>query len=216
MAQQPIQYIITIDKNVVNEMPVVTYEGQIHIIDSVSQVAGAVRALRQAPIVGFDTETRPSFKRGEMHKVSLMQLSTLTHCFLFRLKHTGMPAPLKDYLEDAGCLKVGLSTHDDFKVLHRVYAFEPAGFVELQELVKRYEIGDLGLQKVFAILFQQKISKSQRLTNWDAARLTEAQQHYAALDAWACIRIYERLTSGQFDPLASPYRHVVEPPTTSD
>jgi ribonuclease D len=127
-----------------------------------------------------------------------------------------MPAPLKDYLEDAGCLKVGLSTHDDFKVLHRVYAFEPAGFVELQELVKRYEIGDLGLQKVFAILFQQKISKSQRLTNWDAARLTEAQQHYAALDAWACIRIYERLTSGQFDPLASPYRHVVEPPTTSD
>ena len=85
MAQQPIQHIITIDKNVVNEMPVVTYEGQIHIIDSVSQVAGAVRALRQAPIVGFDTETRPSFKRGEMHKVSLMQLSTLTHCFLFRL-----------------------------------------------------------------------------------------------------------------------------------
>ena len=204
-------YTISIDKAIINDLPIVNFTGRIHIIDKISMVSSAVAALRKAPVVGFDTETRPSFKRGEQHHVALLQLSSLTDCFLFRLKHTGMPSPLKAYMEDARCLKVGLSTHDDFNALHRSFEFTPDGFVELQHMVTKFDISDLSLQKIFAIIFGQKISKSQRLTNWEAPQLTEAQQHYAAIDAWACARIYEHLSQGHFDPLASPYRHAVVP-----
>jgi ribonuclease D len=120
-----------------------------------------------------------------------------------------MPESLKNYLEDASCAKVGLSTHDDFNVMHRSYDFTPAGFIELQEMVKQYNIAELGLQKLYSILFNEKISKGQRLTNWEVTELSPSQQRYAATDAWACLRIYHRLTDGSFDPELSPYKHEI-------
>ena len=200
-------YVVSIDKPVINEMPLVTFEGRIHVIDAISRVKSAVTALRKSPIVGFDTETRPSFKRGERHKVSLLQLSTDSDAFLFRLHHTGLPAPLKRFLEDETVIKVGLSTTDDFHQLERLEKLHPAGFVELQQLVKQYAISDMSLQKIYAILFGEKISKNQQLSNWEAPQLSEAQQHYAAIDAWACTRIYRHLVSGRFIPEQSPYYH---------
>lgn len=200
-------YAISIDKQTINQMPVVTFPGRIHVIYAVSQVKSAVMALRSAHIVGFDTETRPSFKRGEHHKVALLQLSTDTDAFLFRANHMGIPAPLKDFLEDKTITKVGLSTTDDFHQLAHVSDAHPAGFVELQQLVKQFDIADMSLQKIYAILFQQKISKGQQLTNWEAPQLSEAQQRYAAIDAWACLRIYNYLKTGQFVPEESPYYH---------
>ncbi len=200
--------VVSIDKPTINEMPRVTFPGHIHIINAISQVKSAVVALRTAPIVGFDTETRPCFHRGERHSIALLQLSTESDAFLFRLNKTGVPEPLRQYLEDKNCIKVGLSTTDDFHQLSRICeGLKPAGFVELQQVVKQYNITDMGLQKIYAILFQQKISKSQQLTNWEAPQLTEAQQQYAAIDAWACIRIYEYLQRGQFVPEDSPYYH---------
>lgn len=200
-------YVVSIDKQVINEMPLVNFTGRIHVIDAVSQVKSAVVALRTASVVGFDTETRPSFKRGERHKAALLQLSTDSDAFLFRLNKTGLPSPLKRFLEDRSIVKVGLSTSDDFHQLDRLSEVHPKGFVELQQLVKQYEIADMSLQKIFAILFRQKISKNQQLTNWEAPQLTEAQQRYAAIDAWACLRIYRCLLAGDFVPQDSPFWH---------
>ena len=149
-------HVVSIDKQDVNQMPHVTFHGRIHIINSISQVKSAVTALRTSPIAGFDTETRPSFKRGEHHNVALLQLSTESDAFLIRLNRTGIPAPLKQYLEDPGIIKVGLSTTDDFHQLTRICDIHPAGFVELQQLVKQYGIADMSLQKIYAILFQHK------------------------------------------------------------
>ena len=200
-------HVVTIDKQTVNQMPLVTFPGRIHIISSIPQVKSAVTALRTSPIAGFDTETRPSFKRGERHRVALLQLSTESDAFLIRLNKTGITEPLKQYLEDPGIIKVGLSTTDDFHQLTRLCDIHPAGFIELQQLVKEYDIADMSLQKIYAILFKQKISKGQQLTNWEAPALTDAQQRYAAIDAWACLRIYQHLQAGAFIPEQSPYWH---------
>ena len=200
-------HVVSIDKQTVTQMPIVNFDGHIHVIDAISQVKSAVRALRTSAIVGFDTETRPCFRRGEHHNVALLQLSTLDDAFLFRINKTGIPQPLKEYLEDESCTKIGLSTTDDFHQLTRVCDVHPAGFIELQQLVKQYQITEMGLQKIYAILFQQKISKGQQLSNWEAQHLTEAQQRYAAIDAWACLRIYNHLLAGNFVPEESPYWH---------
>ena len=200
-------HIVSIDKKIINQMPVVAFPGHIHVISTVSQVKSAVNALRTSSIVGFDTETRPCFRRGERHPIALLQLSTPSDAFLFRLNKTGVPEPLKQYLEDETCIKVGLSTSDDFHQLASICDCHPAGFIELQQLVKQYSITDMSLQKIFAILFQMKISKGQQLTNWEASTLTDAQQRYAAIDAWACLKIYEYLRSGAFIPEQSPYWH---------
>lgn len=202
-------YIVSIEKQDINKMPTVYYPGRIHIINAISQVENAVATLRASGIIGFDTETRPCFRRGERHSVALLQLATDSDAFLFRVNKTGIPAPLKEFLEDSDCVKIGLSTTDDFHQLARVSDVQPDGFVELQQLVKQYSIQDMSLQKIYAILFQQKISKNQQLTNWEAPQLTEAQQRYAAIDAWACMKIYQYLMSGAFIPEQSPFWHEV-------
>ena len=200
-------YIVSIDKQTINQMPIVSFPGRIHVIYAPSQVKSAVMALRSASIVGFDTETRPSFKRGERHNVALLQLSTTSDAFLFRINNTGIPAPLKEFIEDKSITKVGLSTTDDFHQLARVCDAHPNGFVELQQLVKQFRITDMSLQKIYAILFQEKISKGQQLSNWEAPQLTDAQKRYAAIDAWACLSIYNHLKDGHFTPQDSPYYH---------
>ena len=199
--------IISIEKTAINQMPLVEFQGHIHIIDAISQVKSAVTALRTATMVGFDTETRPCFRRGERHSVALLQLSTDSDAFLFRLNKTGIPEVLKQFLEDEQVIKVGLSTTDDFHQLTRISDIKPAGFIELQQLVKQYLITDMSLQKIYAIIFHHKISKGQQLTNWEAPQLTDAQQRYAAIDAWACLHIYEYLQDGNFVPEQSPYYH---------
>ena len=200
-------YAVSIDKETINAMPRVSFQGRIHVIDAISQVRSAVAVLRTAGVVGFDTETRPCFKRGERHNAALIQLSTDTDAFLFRINKTGIPNHLKALLEDPGYIKAGLSTSDDFHQLTRLTDVRPDGFVELQQMVKQFEITDMSLQKIYAILFHQKISKNQQLSNWEAAELTEAQQSYAAIDAWACLRIYDYLKDGNFIPTESPFYH---------
>lgn len=199
-------YKIAINKEQVNTMPVISFGGQIVVVDSMATVNAAIETLRKYPLVGFDTETRPSFKRGVLHKMALMQISAPDICFLFRINKIGLPLKLKEYLQDPSCHKVGLSLHDDWNVLHRKYDVVPQGFTDVQTLVPQFHIADTGLQKLFAILFEQKISKSQQLTNWEADTLTKAQQLYAATDAWACIKIYECLSGNEFDPELSPYK----------
>ena len=200
---------IAISKETVNSMPVVEYPGGIStitVVDTPAMAKVALRELTRAKIVGFDTETRPSFTRGRLHKVALMQLSTADHCYLFRLNKLGISEGLRKFLEDPEIIKVGLSVHDDFSVMRRLVSdLDPQGFIDLQEYVKYFHINDISLQKVYAIVFQEKISKNQRLTNWEAPTLTEQQQIYAAIDAWACLRLYRTLRSGEYNPDESPY-----------
>lgn len=200
---------IAISKDTVAEMPVVEFPGGISaitVVDTVSAARTALRDLTRAKIVGFDTETRPSFTRGRYHKVALMQLSTEDRCYLFRLNKIGITQALREFLEDPEIIKIGLSVHDDFSVMRRLLNdLDPQGFIDLQEYVKYFHINDISLQKIYAIVFQKKISKNQRLTNWEAATLTEQQQIYAAIDAWACLRLYRALRSGEFKPEESPF-----------
>ena len=197
-------------------MPTMTYPGAITVVDSAAVAHQAIRVLKKERMVGFDTETRPSFKKGRVHNAALMQISTENRCFLFRLNKIGICAELKEFLENPDVLKIGLSVHDDFNVLRRTTPLEPQGFVDLQHLVRKYDITDISLQKIYAIVFGERISKSQRLTNWEADTLSPAQQAYASLDAWACLNLYKYFESGSFDPVSSPYRHIAEPPQSAE
>lgn len=188
------------------EMPPVAFDGPITIVETAEQLDSALADLCAHPLVGFDTETKPSFKKGCVNKVALMQLSTDTHNYLIRLNKLGIPAALSAFLENPAVTKVGLSVHDDFSVMRRTEPLEPQGFVELQHYVRDFCISDSSLQKIYAIVFGQRISKKQRLTNWEADKLTPQQQAYAALDSWACLHIYRYLSEGRFDPSSSPYR----------
>lgn len=197
---------IAISKETVAEMPVVDCPVGITVVDTVELARVALRELTRARVVGFDTETRPSFHRGRLHNVALMQLSTDSHCFLFRINKIGISEHMRQFLEDPEIIKIGLSVHDDFSVMRRlVDDIDPQGFIDLQDYVRFFHINDISLQKIYAIVFGEKISKNQRLSNWEATELSEQQQKYAAIDAWACLRLYRTLRSGGFHPDESPY-----------
>ena len=184
----------TITKAEIAQMPKVFFEGRIFVVYTEEDAEKAVSYLKTQTIVGVDTETRPSFKRGLTHKVALLQIATSDTCFLFRLNRIGMPESLQEFLA-GDVLKIGLSLKDDFMMLRRrkdVHA-EEGNWIELQDYVGRFGIEDRSLQKIYANLFGQKISKSQRLSNWEAETLTESQMKYAATDAWACVEIYNCL-----------------------
>lgn len=204
---------ISITKDQVAEMPVVNLPGgsrDITVVDSSAKAKMAVRALSKCSHIGFDTETKPTFQRGgHMHKVALLQLSTDDHHFLFRLTVPGIFEIVRPLLENPDVIKVGLSVHDDYNALRRRGEINPAGFLDLQDYVRTFHVTDISLQKIYAIVFGGRISKSQRLTNWEAPSLTVQQQIYAALDAWACLRLYKYIRSGQFRPTESPFYHSV-------
>ncbi len=186
-------FVPNISKEEVNELPVVIYQGGISLIEDSAAAQEAIKELQKADLIGIDTETKPSFTRGQYHKVALIQLAVEDHCYLFRLNKIPFPAELGELLSNPNVRKVGLALRDDFAGLNRLFRFKPDNVIDLQAIVKNYGILELGLQKIFAIIFQQKISKSQRLTNWESPELTEQQQRYAATDAWAVLRIYQEL-----------------------
>ncbi len=181
------------EKAKISSLPQVVFQGRIFVITTAHDAEKAVNYLLTMPVLGVDTETRPSFKKGSSYKVSLLQVSTYDTCFLFRLNRTGLTPAVRRLLEDTTVPKIGLSLHDDFNSLHRIGAFMPGNFIDLQEHVREIGIEDLSLQKLYANMFGERISKTQRLTNWEAETLNERQKQYAAIDAWACIRLYEEL-----------------------
>ena len=187
------QYPAKIDKDVVRELPVAQTDCEIEIIDSANEVATAVDCLMQEEVVGFDTETKPSFTHGKSNKIALMQISTAKKCFLFRLQMIGKSEALKNFLENEKIKKIGLALHGDLRNLRVWDKFTPKIFIDLQKIVIKYGIEELGLQRIYAIIFGKKISKSQQLSNWEAKILNQAQQIYAATDAWACREIYLKL-----------------------
>lgn len=186
-------YAHTISKEAISELQIEEFNGRIIQVITEKDAIKAVDYLNQFARVGFDTETRPSFKKGQRYKVSLMQIATEDTCFLFRLNYIDIPPALAKFLQCRNIQKIGLSLKDDFGAIRKRADVTPENFLDLQSYVGKFGIEDASLQKIYAILFNKKISKGQRLTNWDADILTESQQKYAALDAWACLKIYNLL-----------------------
>lgn len=195
----------TIDKKVIAEMPGEIFPGRITVINSDIDARKALRFLQTQKMVGIDTETRPSFRKGQHNKVALVQISTDDQAFLFRVNKFGIIEEMVNFFENGDVTKVGLSLRDDFNQMHGLCEFEPKGFVDLQNVVGDYGIIDASLQKIYAIVFSRRISKGQQLTNWEAENLTEAQCRYGATDAWACLKLIKAFESGEFDVTKCPY-----------
>lgn len=182
-----------IAKDLVHWMPLVAFDGETFVINKLEQVPEAMQYLNAQTIVGVDTETRPSFVRGQHFPVALVQIATEQRCYLFQLNHIGMPESLAEFFANPAIMKVGLAFKDDLNGLRRRRNFQPGNCVDVQHIVGEYGILDLGLQKIFAIIFGKKISKSQQLTNWENVVLTPEQARYASTDAWATLLIYKEL-----------------------
>ena len=181
------------DKQQIANLPKEEFRGRIFTITTERDAEKAVNYLMSQPILGFDNETRPTFKRNVSHQVALLQVATYDTCFLFRLNQLGLPNSIVRLLEDTNITKVALSWKDDTHMLQLRRKYKSGKFIDIQDEVGRIGIEDHSLQKIYANLFGKMISKRQQLSNWEADILSDAQKAYAALDAWACIHIYDEI-----------------------
>ncbi len=188
-----------IDKKELVNYPLYGFSGDIVLVDNYSEIKKSARILRTADVLGFDTETKPSFRKGRGNKVALLQLSDKKTAYLFRLNSIGLPDEIAGILADRSIIKAGVAVHDDIKALKALNYFKEEGFVELQDYVKEFGIESSGLQKLSAIILGFRISKRQQVTNWETPELSGAQMVYAATDAWVCYEIYKKL--GNIIPL---------------
>ena len=211
-------YRISITPEEIDKLGLASFPGKIKVIDTVGlDFIGAVRYLKRQKILGFDTESMPCFSPDQPHYgVSLLQLSGREKAFLFRIKLMGgIPKPLRAILSNPGIIKVGAAVNDDVRGLEKHHDFPPRGFVDLQKMVWEYGIKDKAVKKMAAIILGIRISKTQQLSNWEAETLSEAQQAYAATDAWVCREMYLKLLSSPKHPL-TPEQMMPNPPKNSD
>lgn len=187
-------YIANISNEEVSALETVHFDGRIEVVETVDALAKACKDLAKQSIIGFDTETRPSFKAGVTNKVALLQLSTQECCYLIRLNKLALVRELLSILSNDNIIKVGADVRNDIAALNKLRHFTARGFVDLQSEVPKYGIEDKSLRKISGIVLGKKVSKAQRLSNWEAKQLTPQQQMYAATDAWVCIEIYNKLT----------------------
>lgn len=194
---------VSISPEKIAALELASFPGEIVVVDAEDEVfAQAVRYLKKQKVLGFDTETRPTFS-PDQHSTgtALLQLSGSGKAFLFRLKKCGLPRSLASILANPGILKVGAATLDDVRGLQKITKFAPKGFVDLQNMVWEYGIRDKSVKKMTAIILGVKISKAQQLSNWEAEKLSESQQKYAATDAWVCREMYLKLQASEKNPL---------------
>lgn len=190
----------TIDNDTVAALPAARFPGRIVIVDREEQVDAACEELLRHRVIGFDTETRPSFRAGVSYKVALLQLSTEDTCYLFRLSHIRLSNRILKILGSRQILKIGADVAGDIRSLHALRLFHADGFIDLQREASRWGIEEKSLRKLSAIVLGKRVSKAQRLSNWEAEILTEQQREYAATDAWVCIQILSALErSGKVD-----------------
>ncbi len=183
-----------ITKEDINLLPLDKYEGRVILIDQEKQLKAAFEHISTAQYVGFDTETKPVFVKGETNEVSLLQIALKDAVYLIRIHLTGFGAEIIEFFENENIKKLGVGLRDDLIFLRRIKEFEPRGFVELNELVNQLDIEANGLRKLTAIILGFRISKNAQVSNWEAPQLNEKQVVYAATDAWVCLEMYEKLT----------------------
>ena len=193
-----------LSKEELHAFPIKKFSGEIYLIDDFKNLNKAIDILKEQTVLGFDTETRPAFKKGVFNNVALIQLSTQNQAFLFRINKIGLPDALIDVLTDESIIKVGAAIRDDLKALKKINPFTPSSFIDLQNYVKYFGIESYSLQKMSAIVLGFRISKSQQLSNWETTELTKAQMVYAATDAWVSLEIYLKLKN---NPVKNNPRH---------
>ena len=195
MDEEEEKELIKISKIELNELPLIIFDGKIHCVRSDKDISYALKTLKKSKVIGFDTETRPNFKKGvsNSNKVALLQLATLNDAFLFKLHDVKLIEDIFAILSDKKIVKIGAAVHDDIKALNKLKPFTPNNFVDLQKIVEQYGIGDKSLRKLTGIILKQRLSKTQQLSNWEREELDVGQQNYAATDAWVCVRIYNEL-----------------------
>ncbi|WP_425391903.1 3'-5' exonuclease [Ekhidna sp.] len=182
-----------ITKEDIRALPLLAFEGEIHTLDSEEECNRAIQQLRKFDVVGFDTEKKPTFNKGEYNHTAMVQLSTMENAYLFRLNNMGYPTSLFNYMADESILKLGISIDDDLKDLNRARKFKPKNFTDLNDVVKELGVKHMGVKKLAAIFLDSRISKNQQVSNWEAEKLTPSQEKYAATDAWICLAIYKKL-----------------------
>lgn len=200
---------ISISPEEIGVLELASFDGKIIVIDSPGkQLDEAVAYLRKQSILGFDTETRPTFSPDQhANGTALLQLSGPDRAYLIRLKKTGLPRSLSSILSRGNILKVGAATQDDVRGLQKICNFTPGGFIDLQSIVWEYGIRDKSVKKMAAIILGVKISKAQQLSNWEAENLSDSQMRYAATDAWICREMYIKLIGSKKNPLSQEQLH---------
>ena len=191
-------YPESISKEELQGLPLLTFQGKIHLIEDNATAKQCIKSLSKAAVLGFDTEKKPTFHKGSYHPTALVQLSTHEEAFLFRINKIGIPAGLISIFEDQKIKKVGVSIRDDVQELQKVTEFKPGGFVELLDITQSIGIKKSGVRNLSGIFLRQRVSKNQQTSNWENEILTKAQQLYAAADAWVPYTIYTMLDSKGF------------------
>jgi ribonuclease D len=188
---------ISIDE--IKNLELRSFNGEIVLVENINDFRHAIKRFENSKVLGFDTETRPSFRKGRKNRVSLLQLSGKNFSCLFRINKIGIPDELRDILASPDIVKAGVAIHDDLRFLGQIRKFQPAGFIDLQKFVKDFGIESSGLKKLTAIILGFRISKNQQVTDWEAVTLSEPQKVYAATDAWVCYEIYTKLLNCKRD-----------------
>jgi ribonuclease D len=186
----------TISTEELNQLPLKAFDGKVHVLTEAEKLSKIYKEIEKHPVVGFDTETRPSFKRGQNFKVALIQLALPNQVYLIRTHHTGLPEELSSIFENPNIVKAGVAIHDDIKALQKFRKFEPASFVDLSTVARKAGYQVESVKKLTALFLGFRISKSAQTSNWEAPTLTEKQLEYAATDAWVCLQIYKHLVAG--------------------
>ncbi len=182
-----------INKQEVQELDIVRFEGEISLVDTKEDLKEVLFLLSQEEYLGFDTETKPSFRKGEYHEPAIIQMATLEKAYLIRIQKTGFTNELKSFLESTSIKKIGISIRDDLKDLQKVRHFTPGGFIDMNTVAQRFQISQIGVRSLTAIFLGKRVSKGQQTSNWENEELTAAQQGYAATDAWICLKMYSTL-----------------------
>lgn len=194
----PNQFWDDITKEDIRKLPLLAFDGAIHVVESEKDCSDAVQELTNQKILGFDTEKKPTFRKGEYNPTAMIQLSSIDQAFLFRLNKIGYPKPLFDLMGNPNVTKLGISIDDDIKELEKLSRFNPSGFQDVNDIAKAIGVKHIGVKKLAAIFLNQRISKGQQTSNWENETLTASQQRYAATDAWICLRIYQEIANNGF------------------
>ena len=198
-----------VTKEEINELPLIRYEGKVEVVTTAAELAEALADMQQHQVLGFDTESRPSFRKGEYYPISLVQIATPGLVYLIRINKTGFTPGLKSLFENPKVIKAGISILDDLRELQKLAYFKPGGVIEMNQVAQAAGIKNIGVRSLSAIILGVRISKSQQTSNWERDELSKSQVYYAATDAWVCLQLYEKLERWGF---IQPGEHLFQMP----
>ena len=184
---------LSITKEAIAQLPLIKFDGPIHVVNNYKEMFQAIKKLKKEGIIGFDTEKKPTFRKGQYHPTALIQLSTSTEVFLFRINKIGLHEDLIALFESDKIAKIGVGGSACILELKRICTFTQNNCIDLNDLMPTLGVEKIGIRNLVAILLERRVSKNQQVSNWENEELTRSQQQYAATDAWVCYKMYTLL-----------------------